>query len=572
MFLKLKFTVLISFLSIYVFSQENEIFQDLEKKKVTIFGGLESNSQWYLNDNKMQINAGDLTNDEQIRSNNYLLVNGKYGNFSSGIQIESYEPNALLNYNPKFEGTNVGTWYVDYKTNKFQITGGYFYEQFGSGMILRNWEDRAIGINNSIRGVRAKFTPNKNIALTALYGRQRTGFDVSDGDIYGFDSTFGLSEALNLESSDLTFGFSAVGREEEIPYQDVNFKKLTGAISSRLDYSSNSFYSSFEYSLKSNDGILDTKFKLIPDFVKPGNAFLFNFGFAKSGLGVDLTLRRVENMTFLSERIPESYNSDLSSFQVNDKILNFVPALTKQHHFNLANIYVHQAQYRVDFIDAQIMKAGETGGQIDVFYNFKKGSKLGGKYGTKLAVNYASWYNLPGEYGYNPPQYKTNFFGVSQKYFSDFNIEVTKRLNKKVHGSLMYINQYYDQRLISGGYLVKTHIIGVETTIKLKGTQSIRVQGEHMWADHDMENWAGGTLEYNFNSKLSFYAFDLYNYGNPDEKKQTHFYSFGSSYRKGSTRIALNYGRQRGGLVCVGGVCRVVPESKGLSLTLTKSF
>ncbi len=520
----------------------------------------------------MGLNAGELTEEEQIRSNNYLLVNARYGNFTAGVQVEAYEPNALLNYNPKFKGTDVGTWYVDYNTDKFQITGGYFYEQFGSGMILRSWEDRAIGINSSIRGVRAKYTPNYNISLTALYGRQRTGFDVSNGDIYGFDSTFGLSDALNLDTSDLTFGFSVVGREEAIPFSDVDYKKMTGALSTRLDYSSNYFYSSFEYSLKSDDAIFDISKKIDPDFVEPGSAYLLNFGYSKSGLGVDVTLRRVENMAFFSEREPESYDATLSSLDFNDKIINFVPALTKQHHYNLANIYVHQAQYRVDFIDSQIMKAGETGGQIDLFYNFKKKSKLGGKYGTKVALNYASWYNLPGEYGYTPPQYETNFFGVSQKYFSDFNIEITKRLSSKVRGNISYVNQYYDQRLVGGGYLVKTNIVGADATFKLNGSHSISVQGEHMWADKDMKNWAGATIEYNPSSKLSFYAMDLYNYGNPESKRQLHYYSIGSSYRKGSARIAVNYGRQRGGLVCVGGVCRFVPESKGLSLSLSKSF
>jgi hypothetical protein len=74
-------------------------------------------------------------------------------------------------------------------------------------------------------------------------------------------------------------------------------------------------------------------------------------------------------------------------------MLNFTPALTKQHHSNLANIYVYQAQNRVAMqFDENIEKFGEIGGQIDLFYDFKKGTKLGGKYGTKLAVNFSTWF------------------------------------------------------------------------------------------------------------------------------------------------------------------------------------
>jgi hypothetical protein len=93
-----------------------------------------------------------------------------------------------------------------------------------------------------------------------------------------------------------------------------------------------------------------------------------------------------------------------------------------------------------------------------------------------------------------------------------------------------------------------------------------------MWADSDLKNWAGAMAEFNFNSKLSFYVYDMYNYGNDDKEKQIHYYNLGGSYRKGSSRIALNYGRQRGGLVCVGGVCRFVPQSKGISLSLSTTF
>lgn len=553
---------------ILIFCFFGELFSQ-EEKKGTFFGGFESNSQYYLDDNEL----GDFTYENRFRSNNYLNLNYNYDRWTVGILAEGYEKNALLNYNPKLEGTNIGTYYVNYKTNKLEVSAGYLYDQFGSGMILRTWEDRALGINNSIRGARVVYKPNDQIKLTGLYGQQRSGFDVSKGEIFGFDSDFNLSKTLNLTKSDLTFGFSYVGRYEKTTIEQPNFDELTNAFSTRLDFIYNSFYASLEHCYKTEEATIFFN-ELNNDFVKPGSSFLLNTGFSKKDLGIDLSLRRIENMSFYSERKPDIYpeNGGSTSINYNDKIMNFVPALTKQHHYNLANIYVHQAQSRIDYIDPTIMKAGETGGQIDVFYNFTKGTKLGGKYGTKIAVNYASWYNLPGEYKYNPGDYKTNFFGVSQKYFSDFNVEVTKKINKNLHGNFMYINQYYDQSLAIGGELVKTNIVAGDVTYKFNAAKSIRFQAEHMWADADNKNWAGATAEFNYNSKLSFYVYDMYNYGNEYKEKQIHYYNLGGSYRKGSTRIALNYGRQRGGLVCVGGVCRFVPESKGVSLSLSTTF
>ena len=36
--------------------------------------------------------------------------------------------------------------------------------------------------------------------------------------------------------------------------------------------------------------------------------------------------------------------------------------------------------------------------------------------------------------------------------------------------------------------------------------------------------------------------------------------------------MQLGYGKQREGLLCIGGVCRQVPASNGLTFSLTTSF
>ena len=560
--------LLLPFAAGSIYAQENDTTVE-ENGYGKIYGGFESNAQWYLNDKARGLKHPD----DPIRSNNYLLVNYQYSGFTAGVQVESYEPNALLNYNPGFKGTDLGTYYAAYKSKKFEITAGHFYEQFGSGMLLRAWEDRALGINTALRGGRIIFRPSDNVRLTALYGRQRSGFGVAKGDIYGFDSDFNLSSLFKFQVSDLSFGASYVGRYEKIELPDPNFDELTSAFSGRVNFIHNSFYASGEYSYKQKDGVLGTQNNLSNSFVKPGNALLVNFGYSKEGLGIDATFRRMENMKFLSERLPTATGDLLTtSLNFNDKVLNFTPALTKQHHSNLANIYVFQAQSKVDYVDPTIMKAGETGGQIDVFYDFAKGTQFGGKYGTKVALNMSSWYNLPGSYRAVPPDYKTDFFGVGEKYFSDYNIEIKKRLSDTWITGFYYINQYYNKKWLEGGDIVKTNIVTGEATYNFAENKSIRVEAEHMWADADKKNWAGGTVELNINDTYSLYVWDIYNYGNDNSAQQTHYYNVGGAYRVGATRIAANYGRQRGGLVCVGGVCRFVPESTGFTLSISTAF
>lgn len=539
------------------------VFSSKAQDSHTFFGGFESNAQWYLNDKDLGVDHPEYP----LRSNSYLLVNYKHKNWSAGIQAEAYEERELLNYNPKFNQTNVATYFAQYKNETIDVTLGYFYEQFGSGLLFRGWEDRALGINNALRGARIIYKPLNSITLKGIYGRQRTGFEVSEGQVYGFDSEFSVSDAIKMANSSLSIGLTYVGRYEVTPIENPNFKSLTNAYAARLNYTHKSYYFATEFNYKSDDAVVEVANQPQNNFIKPGNALLVNMGYSKKGFGLDGTFRRLENMGFYSER-------GAKGNPYNDRILNFIPSLTKQHHYNLANIYVYQSQPNVILGDATLVKAGEIGGQIDLFYDFKKGSTLGGKNGMKVAFNFSNWNALGGDfYILNPKNYETDFFGFGKKYFSDYNIEVTKKWHSKLQTQFSYINQYYNKKMIEEtAGLVKTNIIGAEMTYKTAASQSIRIVGEHMWADSDKKNWASATAEFNVDSNLSFYVLDMYNYGNDDASMRNHYYNIGSAYRKNATRIALSYGRQRGGLVCVGGVCRFVPESSGIALSLNTTF
>ena len=200
--------------------------------------GFESNSQYYLDDSK----TGDFLFSNRFRSNNYFKIDYTFKNFYVGLQAEGYEPMALLNYSPNLDKTNLGLYYAGYKTKKLEVTLGHFYEQFGSGLTLRSWEDRQLGINNALRGARVKYSPIEYIHLTGLYGKQRKGFKVSDGDIYGFNSDIDVSSVFKLENSSLNVGFNYVGRTQEKTDSNFDYNKLTNLFSTRLEYTKNNFY------------------------------------------------------------------------------------------------------------------------------------------------------------------------------------------------------------------------------------------------------------------------------------------------------------------------------------------
>ncbi len=534
--------------------------QDLGK----LSGGFESLAQYYIDDPK----TGDFEEEDPFRSNNYLRINYDYKNWFAHVQVESYEPNAILNFYPKYQGTDVGTFALGYRSKKLEVTLGHVYEQYGSGLALRTWEDRQIGVNNAIRGASVKYRPTNDLEVSALVGRMRDGFEVSDGTIFGFNAEVGLSSLFKFESTGLDLGFSYVGRDEDLDIDNPNFESLTNVYSMRLDLSEGNIYSSLEYVIKGED-VYSELGDIIEDRYFDGGAVLFNFGFAKSGLGIDATFRRMENMANFSER-------DESANVFNQNFINFIPALTKQHDYGLTNIYVYQAQPRLTF--NPIFESGEIGGQIDIFYNIKKGTKLGGKYGTKLAFNFATWSGLKGDFNIAERTYEdTEFFGFGEKYFEEFSLDIRKKWSPKWSSIFSIVQTYYNARFVEDriGEINATAVVG-EVTRKLGGGKSIRAELSHLFSDDVLPeragDWAGGTLEYNFNSNISLFATDIWNYGNPDEDRQVHYYTFGGSFTKGATRIMASYGRQRGGLVCIGGICRFVPENTGFSLSVSTSF
>ena len=535
--------------SLFSFSQENS----------SLSYGFESNSQYYLDDAK----TGDFLESNRFRSNSFFKIDYSYKNFYAGLQLESYQPKALLNYSPNLDKTNLGLYYIGYKTKKIEFTLGHFYEQFGSGLILRSWEDRQLGINNALRGGKIKFSPKEYLHFTGFYAKQRKGFAISKGNIVGFNSDIDFSSVFKFENSSFNAGFSYVGRSQERTETNFDYNNRTDLFSTRLEFTKDNFYSNLEYVAKGKDAvIIQNQIKN----AKKGAALLANFGYAKKGLGINATFRRMENMSIYSDR---EANGNI----YNESVVNYLPALTKQHDYLLTNIYVYQAQPQVSFQDPSLLKSGEIGGQLDVYYKLKKGTLLGGKYGTKIAINFSSWHGLKANYDFSGFDYETELFGFGEKYFSDISIEVRKKWSKQWNSIFYYVNQSYNKRYIEETFgKINANIAVGEATYKMGKGKSLRFEAQFLATNDDKKNWVGGTIEFNATSKLAVYINDIYNYGNDLIDEQIHYYNTGGSYTVGAHRFALNYGRQRGGLICIGGVCRNVPESTGISANITMSF
>lgn len=539
--------------------------QAQELSSGTFSGGLESNSQWYQKDNELGFDPGDTP----FRSNNYFNLNYSVGKIKVGAQFESYLPKALLGYSDRFNDNKIATYYAQYQDEKLDITAGNFYDQFGSGLIYRSWEDRQIGINNSTRGLRVAYRPNDYTTIKGIIGKVRRGFEVTDGTIQGIDAETNILRLINNKNestSTLTGGVSYVGKHEDYSGASEIVPTSVENYGARLNYFGNSgIYSGVEFVYKGKDVIMINGSP--SDHLFDGNAFLFNLGYSRKGFGINTTFRRMENMGMYAQR--DLSDPSLNTF--NEGNINYIPALTRQHDYLLTNIYVYQAQPNINLITRQV---GEIGGQVDAYFNLNKGTTLGGKYGTKVAINASYWNGINRKFNDDGETYSAGFFDFGRKFFHDINVEVTKKWSPKWSSILTYQNLYYDKGIIEGGNYnsLLANVVVADVLYKVSDKNSVRMELQHLQTKRDRKNWAAAVLEYSFNYYWNIFISDSWNYGNPIKDKRFQYYSFGGNYTKDATRFSLSYGRQRGGLICVGGVCRYVPENTGVTMGIQHSF
>lgn len=529
-----------------------------------IHGNFSMDGQLYNDDEQI----GAVKPPADFGLNSWTNLNYRNGNFEAGLRFESYEP-ALLGYpaGTAYKGTGLGYRYATFRKDGLEVTAGNFYEQFGQGLAFRSYEERALGVDNAMDGVRVKFSPDTGIYLKGIIGTQRLAFDrratQGVGVVRGIDGEISLVEAfprffpkLAEKGNNLTVGGSFVSKFQ--PDQDplLELPENVGTWAARAHYTNAKwdFYSEYAYKINDPNGTNN-------NIYKPGQALMANASYSVRGLGISAGAHTFDNMAFQSDR------GAPSAFDLN---INYLPTLAKQHTYNLpATLYPYATQPN-----------GEVAYQGEVFHKFKRGSKLGGKYGTKLTLNWSGAWSLDSTAIPNDTVhytgYRTNFFAMGgRQYFCDFNVEVRKKLSPNWELAFTYLNLVYDIATIQGHPglpVVYSDMFILEGLHSFNDRNSVRFELQHLSTKQDMGNWATALAEFTFSPHWFIAAMNQYNYGGPVETEQIHYPIGTFGYIRGGSRFSLSYGRQRAGIFCVGGVCRIVPAANGLTASITTSF
>ncbi len=495
---------------------------------------------------------------EKMALNTYANIRYEMGDFSAGLRFEGYL-NALQGFDPGNDGAGVPYFFVRYRFDDLDFTVGDFYEQFGSGILLRTWEDKFLGVDNAMRGVRVKYHPFEGISLTGVVGKQRLFWDYGPGLIRGLDGELRINDlipALKDKQTLLSLGGSFVSKYQADDDPIYILPENVGSWAYRFNITRGALHLDSEYAGKINDPSADNNF-----IYKPGNSLIINASYAASGLGMNFSVKRVDNMSFRSDRTEN----------LNKLMMGYLPPISKNYTYSLMNIYPYSSQ-----------PTGEMGAQGEISYNIRRGSKLGGKYGTQITLN-VSMVNSLDKTALNDTTaigtngtlgYTSEFFKLGEElYYRDYNVEISRKLSKKWKFTGIYQHIAYNQMIMEGkGGIINADLAVLEVTWRLAPRQALRVESQGLWTKDDKGNWAMLLAEYSISPHWFFSVSDQYNYGNPDEEKRVHYLFASFGYIKNANRIQLSYGKQREGILCVGGVCRNVPAMNGFTLSIISSF
>ena len=353
-------------------AQKVKVAKDYE---VTLTGSLQSDILIPQEDEKI----GTGTYSEDALTNTYAELHALSKYVDAGARLE-YLEHPLPGFEKDFKGWGVPFYYIKGKLKNAELTLGNYYEQFGSGFILRTYEERSLGIDNSLLGGRLVLRPAKGVQIKALSGKQRRYWDHNDAWVSGADVELGLNEwfpKMQQSGTYLTLGGSWVNKHEKAdnddvrlnPTQKLNLPENVNAFDVRANLQKGNFSMLAEYAQKTQDPTLDNNY-----IYRKGYVAMLSTSYSKSGMSVLLQAKRSDNMASRSARTM----TGTSSF------INHLPAFTMDQTYALAALYPYATQYA----------KGEWAYQAELGYKFKRHTFLGGKYGTSLKVNFSHVHSI----------------------------------------------------------------------------------------------------------------------------------------------------------------------------------
>ena len=532
-----------------------------------ISGSFEASANFFMRDTLIGAANTPQYDHQLYGSEAWLNLNYSNWGFDFGLRVDLFNNSNRLNPTGSYTAQGIGMWYIKKSINKLGISVGYLYDQIGSGIIFRAYEERPLLIDNALFGARLTYDIAPEWQIKAFTGLQKQQLDLYDSVIKGA-AIDGFVAGDSTSNWSIAPGFGVVNRTLDdgsmnnliaaintYPEEDIfvpNYNTYAFSLYNTLSMGRFSWY--VEGAYKTEDAINDPFGVIVRDSIVtvgnkfinvPGSVIYSSLSYANKGLGITVEGKRTENFDFRVR--PQS--------ELNQGLINFIPPMTR------VNTYRLNARY-----NAATQFLGELAFQADIRYNIKR------KWGFN--VNYSYINDLE-----DTKLYRELYTEISYKH---------KRVWTLLGGVQF---QNYNQEIYEfkpDAPIVETMIPYFEFLYKFDRKKSIRIEGQYMDVGNDVKanslqdygDWIFGLVEFSIAPHWTFTVSDMYN-TNPgknsptddsNEKLSVHYPRVDIVYNLRANRFSLSYIKQVEGVVCTGGICRLEPAFSGVRLTVNSSF
>ena len=519
-----------------------------------ITGNLMTNSNFFITDEKIGATGTPQYDYQKYGAESWLNLNYSNWGFDMGLRFDMFNNSNLLNPTGSYSGEGLGRWFVHKKIDKIDVSGGYLYDQIGSGMIFRAYEERSLMIDNALYGVKVGYDINDNWNVRAFTGKQKRQFStfgpvLRGAVIEGFvkpDSASSFSLAPGAGVVGRTWDGDAVARiiNEIATYQPADstgaqYNTYAATVYNTLSAGNFTWYVEGAYKTKD---VLNNEFlyqatgqkgKLVNT---SGHNLYTSFSWANSKIGGTLELKRTKNFRF---------RSDPFLIGVQGQI-NYLTPMARQNTYRLTARFSPNTQ-----------ELGEQAAQLDLKYTLNKK--------WSFNFNFSDIQNLDGRELYREIAPEV-LYKYKRKWQVLTGLQVLKYDIETYQGKSGYVDAITPY---------------TEILYRFTPKRSLRVEASYLSTEQEFGSWAFGLAEVGLAPHWLFYVSDMYkikhkdpeNY--PAEKTKfdgLHYPSVGMVYSFKSSRFSLAYVKQVEGINCAGGICRYEPTFHGVRMQLNTAF
>jgi hypothetical protein len=518
-------------------------------------GNLQSNGNFFINDARIVPPNLPQYDYQKFGAESWMNLNYSNWGFDMGLRFDLFNNSNLFNPTGSYTDEGIGRWYIKKSIDKVDIAAGYLYDQIGSGIIFRAYEERTLMIDNALYGVKVGYNINKDWRVKAFTGRIKQQFDRYGAVVRGA-AVEGFVKPDSSKNFSLAPGFGVVGRTYSA--EDVDNIVKTIALYKPQD-STGAQYNTYALTLyntltagpltwyaegayKTPDVIFDPFAQTVEgNFGKLSNrkgyTVYTSLAYARKGLAITLEGKRTKDFSF---RVNPGFQLGVQG------AINFLPPMARQNTYRLTARFSPATQ-----------ELGEEAVQLDMKYKVNKKLSVG--------LNVSDILFLDGT-----------------ELYREITPEFTWREKRKwqLTGGLQLL--YYNIRVYQGkDDIVDAITPYTEFLYKITPRKSVRVEAQYLATEQEFGSWVNGLVEVGWAPHWLVYVSDMYKipHKNPENYSADkikfdglHYPSLGIVYSQKATRLSAAYVKQVEGINCAGGICRYEPSFNGIRLNVNTSF